>query len=733
MTTNPKRSRHRSSLVQAMVLLSLLALAPATAAVAEPEPPLPVEKRLNLVIKDETGAPTPARVRVLGSDGRVHPDTLDVARMTHLVYGKYFYSNSDGTAWVNVPTGWTRVTIGKGFEYKAYDRSVLISRDTTLVVQLDRPINLGADGWYSGDVHGHANHGDAHYVITPALGKRAVSAEGLDIIHFLDQSDNFTGGPHYLSDAKTILYYSYEYRNQAGGHVALPGLRHATGTGCCRPPYSVIPMITDLRRQVVPNKGPLITLAHPHTTDDYFYDEGWPGWGLGREGPVLAGLGDLDAFDVASYNNLGMLDWETWYDVIASGRACTPSAGTDSPLNYVYSPPPGGLRVYAQQADHGALNYDQWIEAYVAGRTFVTNYPLIPDFEVNGARPPDVLNVDGDVVSLTVRIHALCALSLQRVALVADGQEVWSASALGFPPPMEVDTTFTIDLPAPSFVCARAVGFAGHPHALLGTPFAQTNAVRFFRDGAPIRRTDAAARLLDRVDLYEQFAFERGGWDAAWEVDSVSVRLERARRFFESAFVLAPYPFALISPADRDTVQQGSVLLTWSEATDPEPGDKVEYLVRVSPDSMMYGAWMFRVGQATELQNPPIQPDRWYWWNVTATDRNGNSTLSTPLKQSFFLARSIPQGTGDPPATAVAAPRSVPNPAVSGPIRIEGLEPPVSIFDVAGRLVGTLEGRSGEAVVWAGRMASGAKAPPGLYWARGRKQGSHPVRLIIAP
>ena len=38
-------------------------------------------------------------------------------------------------------------------------------------------------------------------------------------------------------------------------------------------------------------------LAHPHSTDNYYYDDYWPGAGLGRELPVLGALGALDALD----------------------------------------------------------------------------------------------------------------------------------------------------------------------------------------------------------------------------------------------------------------------------------------------------------------------------------------------------------------------------------------------------------------------------------------------------
>jgi hypothetical protein len=685
--------------------------------------------RLDIAVHDESGQGLAARVRVLGSDGRVHPDTLDVARMVHLSWGGYFYA--DGSAWVDVPPGLTRLTVGRGFERMPHDRWLHVDRDTSVVVVLPRFFDLGQEGWFGGDMHVHSNHGTPHYSITPALGLRVARAEGLSVTHFLDQGENFTGSPGGLSDEETVVYYTYEYRNQAYGHVGLPGLHSSVDIGCCVPPDPAYPMLLDLRRLVVPDRGPMIVLAHPHTTDDYFDDQAWPGFGLGREMPVLEALGGLDAFDVASYSNSGIEDWGEWTDIISSGVGCAPTAGTDADLNYVFSPPPGGFRVYAQQEGGGPLDYDAWLDAVRAGRTFVTNYPLIPDFEVDRVRPGGTIDVQGSQGRFQIRIRALCVLGLRRVSLVADGAEIWSASTAMVPVQTEIDTTVTMTMAVPAMLCARAEGLAGNPHALLGMPVAQTNAVRFTEGGVPRRKTAACGRMLDRLDDLTEFVNRRGGWNHFWEADTVANRIGRARQFYRSAFVTPPGPFSLLTPQDLDTLVVGSVELTWSESIDSEPGDEVKYTVGISPDS---GNLHLRYYPTTEtvLTNPLLRPDAWYWWKVEATDRGGHMTQATPARRWFYLRGST--AAAESGAEWPDAPRGLPNPS-RGPVRIEGLIPPVAIVDLAGRIVAVVgtDARGGAtAVTWDGRTANGDLAAPGLYWARGRSETTA-ARLIRLP
>src|SRR5262245_66289087 len=70
-----------------------------------------------------------------------------------------------------------------------------------------------------------------------------------------------------------------------------------------------------------------------------------------------------------------------WYRYLNCGFQLTATAGTDKMTNYVTV---GANRVFAHV--EGEFNYQGWIDALKAGRTFITNSPLL-SFTVNGRRP----------------------------------------------------------------------------------------------------------------------------------------------------------------------------------------------------------------------------------------------------------------------------------------------------------------------------------------------------------
>jgi hypothetical protein len=663
-------------------------------------------------------------VRIVDQTGNIHPDTLDTERLCYLGAGGYFYA--DSASWVDVPQGVCRITVGKGFEWKAYNRSVSVQSDTLLHVVLDRPVDLGAMGWYGGDMHAHTQHAPFDYEIPPEKALWIARAEGLSILHLLDQDINFLGHPDPLSDGETVLYYSFEYRNQAYGHVPLPGLTRTIPFGCCLDPAAAWPMIVDLRNDIVPVKGPMIVLGHPHTTDDYYFDDGWPGAGLGRELPVLAAFGMLDAMDVVSFSNVPVGDWDEWYDVLSSGVDCPASAGTDVIMTSFGTNPVGGWRVYANVGAGAPLQYDTWLSAVKEGRTFVSNYPLIPEFTVDGYGPGETVDVTGDTLDATVHIHAFCEVGLKKISILADGIEVWSANLDGqFPIPTEADRLAHLHIPAPSWMIATVDGMTGHPHAAAGAPLAVTSAVRVLRDGQVIRSTAACGRMMDSLTRLANFVDIRGNWEQTWERDSVMVRIDRAGDFYGRAFVLPPDPFLLLAPGEGDSILPADLLLQWEAGGDPEEGDLLSFVVRIAADSTMAHPLVFKTGE-NSLSGMLLIPNRWYWWSVDAVDRGGNTTRSTPLQSKFFLRSPTADVAGAQPALVV--PRGIPNPS-EGVVRIEGLTEPISILDVGGRRVaasGMGIRKVNGALVWDGTIR-GRPAPPGIYWVRG---GSATVRIL---
>ena len=134
------------------------------------------------LIDAETGAPVPARVEVQGADGAYHvaDDALPVggdcdmsdlgAGLTDLasvlaafsdrVENQYtgstqFYSGGESS--IRLPAGVASIRVFKGPEYRVAVESVEVRPDsqTSLRVELDRWIDMPANGWYGADDHLH--------------------------------------------------------------------------------------------------------------------------------------------------------------------------------------------------------------------------------------------------------------------------------------------------------------------------------------------------------------------------------------------------------------------------------------------------------------------------------------------------------------------------------------------------------------------------------------------------
>lgn len=677
----------------------------------------PGEVELTLEVVNSSGQLIPARAQVIGADWHAYPQEPNSDLMSHSSLGGYFYV--DGRATLEVPPGLTRVTISRGFEYSPVSLYVTLQGDSTLRVTLQRFAALPARGWYGGDLHSHSRHNPRDYEPTPSQVKFVAGAEGLSVLHVLDNGWQFTGTPHALSDSTSVLYYSYEYRHPTCGHVSLPGLRSPVDETCCLSPAPPYPMILELNAQVHGQGGGLTVLAHPHTTDDYDQLDTWPGTGLGRELPVLAALGGLDALDVASYSNSPNPDTAEWFDLLSAGLAVPPSAGTDAVLNWYAHPPPGGWRVYTRAAGGGAPGYDSWLAALAAGRSFVTSFPLIPEFTVGDSGIGAALEVAGDSLIAPVQLETSCAIGLRSVALVADGQEIWSRTFATWPVTFGFDTTFQLRVRRPGWVLLRVDGPSWHPALAAPQAVAYTNAVRILHDGVPAQLPAAMVRLLAEVARFEALVTSRCDWPVPWQRDTVLARIQRARSFYAQPFQDPPAGFALLSPPPGDSTASS---LLWSSAVDPDAGDSVTYTVRVAEDSTLSGGWTGNTSD-TELAEIPLEPGRWYWWSVEAADLAGNVVHSTPPIGRFFL----PGSADVPVALLEVRPQALPNPS-RGAVALRGMDPDVAIYDMAGRRVA----ESGHgivpaagALVWDGNVG-GRLAPPGIYLAR----SGHSQRLV---
>ena len=224
-------------------------------------------------------------------------------------------------------------------------------------------------------------------------------------------------------------------------------------------------------------------------------------------------------------------------------------------------------------------------------------------------------------------------------------------------------------------------------------------------------------RWLDELDAYEDLVLSNCEWPLAWQRDTVLARVARARQHYGEPFRTLPGSFALESPLPGDTAWAG---LSWSQAADPDSGDRVTYRVRLGTDSTLadaqvradHGHGPFRpAARALPLvlvvgggRGPGRRRDR--------LDARGWAGSTSPACWTWATRRGR------------APPRARPNPSRSA-VALQGMGARVVVYDLAGRRVawpGHGIGTGPGGAVWDG-LDGGRPAAPGVYLARGAGAG----------
>jgi len=269
-----------------------------------------------------------------------------------------FYA--DGSVRVALPAGRYRLRAFRGIEYEVADQSVEISggEERTTAVELRRWIDMPAGGWWSADDHVHLTRR------TPEDDRRIASwmrAEDLHVANLLQmgtvdqfgvtpQHDFGSAGEYRL--AETLLLAGQEHpRTHVLGHTITLGADAAI----------------DLRDTYIAYDAFWRAAAREHGLPGYAHF----GMGAARDGLALdAPRGLVFFLEVLQFE---LPYYETWYDLLNLGLRLTPTAGTDFPCG-TWSIP-GRERFYTRL--DGAPTRESWREAVRAGRTFVTNGPLV--------------------------------------------------------------------------------------------------------------------------------------------------------------------------------------------------------------------------------------------------------------------------------------------------------------------------------------------------------------------
>jgi hypothetical protein len=456
---------------------------------------------LRLRVRDgDTKEATVARISLQHEQGTFHapPGTLYRILRDH----SHFYC--DRSAEWSVPAGKYRLRGLRGPEYRPSDIEFEVVAEKTheINVSMRRWTHAAKTGWYSGENHIHANYGYGSWYNTPQTMLQQCSGEDLNVCNFMVANSDcdgvfdrafFRGRPDPLSTPETILYWNQEFRSTLWGHMTLVNLRQVvepvfTGFKDTTNPWD-IPTNSDVADRTHWQKG---HVNYTHVAQDAAdpFQNPYAGKGL----PIDVALGKIDSLDInASYAGTVPI----WYRLLNCGFHLPASAGTDCFLNRVYSQLPGGDRVYVHL--NGPLNYADWIGGLKAGRSFVSNGPML-DFRIDSKEPGDTIALAGPA-KLRVRASAKSQFPLDKAELVYNGGVLIALSLSPDNLTAHLDQEILLD--KSGWLALRAQG-AGHPASALSSLYAHTSPVYInVADTRPRSRDDALFFLawIDRLSL----------------------------------------------------------------------------------------------------------------------------------------------------------------------------------------------------------------------------------------
>jgi hypothetical protein len=490
------------------------------------------------IVDDETGEALPARVYLSDSAGAGRQAGAALRRDVH--GNAWFHADGGFAARV---AGTARLRIARGIEYEAWETEVAVPADgeAEREVRLRRWSHMAADGWYSGDVHVHMHYG-GEYALTPGDAWLAQRAEDLHFMNMMVANGGsdwvhdaglFEGKDHALSDGTRILRWGEEHRNDFYGHMCLYGID------------SLVPPVyggfrgTEHAHDVPSNAevadgaraaGGTLSYAHPMFGSiglDRVFEKAKSY--EAKELPVDAALGKVDAVDIMSYPSNETETARLWYRLLNCGLRLPATAGTDTFMNMSdlgeFTSPPGGDRVFV--CVDGALSTEAWCAGVRAGRTFVTNGPMLR-LEVNGREIGDAIEARaGDV--LRIEAEAGSWAPMERIELIVNGEIIASAAAEGA---RRASLSYDAVAEESCWIALRALGPSHEAVLDADGLFAHTSPIYVTVDGAPVARADDAAYFVEWIDRLIEMAAREGHYASDADRERVAASFREGQAYY---------------------------------------------------------------------------------------------------------------------------------------------------------------------------------------------------------
>ena len=498
--------------------------------------------RLHISVVDANGHPLAARLSVTGPDDRGYaPDDAwrhaDEAFDRSARHFEVTYFHTSGAAELTVPAGSIAVEAWHGPEFRVTRAVVGVpaGRTVTKRLVLERLANLAGDGWWSGDLHVHMNYGGA-YRNTPAHLAFQAKAEDLHVVENLivNKEQRIPDIVYFRTDADPVsgtgflLMHGQEYHTSYWGHTAFLGL----SDHYILPEYAAYPNtaaaslyptnadVGDLAHA----QGALFGYVHPFDARPDPADTSTP---LTYELPVDAALGKVDYVEVMGYSD-HLITSAIWYRLLNCGFRLPAGAGTDAFPNFAsLRGPPGLERVFAHAGPN--LDHRRWIAAIKAGRTFVSNAPLL-EFTLGAHAIGDEIRLPAGGAPLVAKVRLRSSVPVDHLEVIGNGRVVSTIALHG--DRTSASGSVTIPVTHSGWYVLRAWSERAEQPVLDLYPFASTSPIYVRVGREPVRSSEDAGFFLRWLDRLQQAAEGHEGWRTPAEREHVLGLIDRARAVY---------------------------------------------------------------------------------------------------------------------------------------------------------------------------------------------------------